>query len=103
MTNNCCKHYCFVKTYVIAQADCPNRMEVPERIVNAKDLSGELLNINHDVLPGWCKYQVQTGEYFFKYGNTQPVYSQGHEKPEKRGKPIPGWFPVWITKIGEWY
>jgi len=108
------------EAYIIGKAECAKREDVPEWIVKTDHLDHECLNPAHgayiaveDVYPGWCKYQIRTdwedcdgestGGYFVEDGGSRPVYSQMHKNPDKRGNPIPGWFPVWIVRKGEWY
>ena len=104
--------------YIIAKSECPNREDVPEYIVTNDNLSLEILDGNNplhtsldEVKEGWCKYQVRTdwengdgepqgGYYVIDGANpTETRYCSG----EKIGKRKPGWFPVWIVRIGEWY
>jgi hypothetical protein len=109
---------CCDEAYIIAKDECPNRDDVPVWIVKTDNLDPECLNSAHgayiaveDVKEGWCKYQVRTdwengdgeplGGYFVVDDSCTPrhLYRSG----DKKGKRIPGWFPVWIVRKGEWY
>ena len=103
---------CDGTAYIIAKDECPNRVDVPEYIVNADGLPLTLLDGNnpdhisiHDVKWGWCKYQVRTD---WENGDGEPMGGYIIEEYEPNtqklnGKRKPGWFPVWILRKGEWY
>ena len=114
---------CDGEAYVIAKRECTDRKGVPKWIVENDNLPPDVMNPDlgehlsvESVSEGWCKYQVRTdwdncdgeptGGYFVHEGAGKPsmsIYSKHHENPEKRGKPKPGWFPVWIVRLGDWY
>ena len=111
--------------YIIAKRECPKRENVPEWIVEKDNLHPNVLNPNipsagvclsvDRVEHGWCKYQVRTdwddgdgdpqGGYYAVEGESRPAesfHSKHHKDPEKHGKTKPGWFPVWIVRLGDW-
>ena len=102
--------------YIIAQDECPNRQDVPAWIVKSDNLHEDVLNPEknpylsvHDVLWGWCKFQVRTdwgdgdgepqGGYFVE--DWELCAAEQHY--QLNGKSMPGWFRVWIIRKGEWY
>ncbi len=112
---------CSGTAYIIARDKCPNREDVPEWIVHADNLSLEVLDGNNphclskdDIKEGWCKYQVRTdwengdgeprgGYYVENKAHTSVPMFQYWQGGTTYSKKSPGWFPVWIVRIGEWY
>ncbi|MDR0905787.1 MAG: hypothetical protein LBN00_06400 [Oscillospiraceae bacterium] len=99
--------------YIIRKDLCPNKAEVPKFIVDKDYLSPECLNpelgahlSEADVISGWCKYQVRT-DWLDGDGTPRGGYVVEDFGSKKRldnsGKNLPGWFEVWIVRVGEWY
>lgn len=114
---------CSGPAYIIAKDECPNIEDVPKYIVEADCLHKSVLEPpDHEhaipcgdtddeylcvscVHQGYCKYQVrcdwdnvdgpQGGYYVTEQDNhpTNPI----------TGRPLTGWFPVWIVRLGLWY
>ena len=89
--------------YIIAKDECPNKEDVPDYICRVDGLSPEC-KPEMVVDEGWCAWQVRTD---WMYGDGEPhgwyVVEKQQKRPARNGKPLPGWFPVWIVRKGEWY
>lgn len=100
--------------YIIAQDQCPKREDVPEWIVSNDNLSLDVLDGNNpshisidDIKDGWCAFQVRS-DWYYDYGDVKPrggyvVADDVRETFRMDGRQKPGWFPVWIVRLGEWY
>lgn len=98
---------CDGEAFVIRKDLCPNREDVPAFIVREDNLHHDCMQgiIDGGIQEGWCKWQVRTD---WENGDGEPmggycVYQHGKEHLDIYGKKKPGWFPVWIIRIGEWY
>lgn len=92
-------------SYIIAVDLCPNKADVPAWIVKADHLDPDVMNSSFksylsadDVLEGWCKFQVRSDWCDY-------VGPRGSYVVELRKHSIehPGWFKVWVIRLGEWY
>lgn len=102
---------CDGEAYIIRKDLCQNREDVPGFILREDNLHDDCarppepyLSVN-DVKDGWCKYQVRTD---WENGDGEPmggycVWEGNGDHLNIYGKTKPGWFPVWIVRIGEWY
>lgn len=95
---------CDGDSYIIAKAECPERENVPDYIINADHLHLDCKD-GMDIEEGWCKFQVRTDR---ENGDGEPrggYVVEQYEPHTKQldGKRKPGWFPVWIVRKGEWY
>ena len=97
--------------YIIAKDECPCREDVPAYIVKEDRLSPDVLNpdLGENLCPeivqdGWCKFQVRSDweNYEGRSGGYVVIVQKDHPR-NMYGKKIPGWFPVWIIRLGEWY
>ena len=105
---------CDGEAYIIRKSIIKNREDVPKWIVENDHLSPEVLNSKYgehlsvdDVKDGWCKWQVRTD---WENGDGSPLggYFVSENPCNERihsisGKRKPGWFEVWIVRVGEWY
>ncbi|MDR1693376.1 MAG: hypothetical protein LBR72_08465 [Oscillospiraceae bacterium] len=111
-TYDCWNYDCDGSAIIIAKDECPNQEDVPAWIVQAYHLDPECLNPKcevhlsaSDVKKGHCKYQVRT-DWENTDGEPCGGYVVEDYEPHTKdlyGKRKPGWFPVWIVRIGEWY
>ena len=112
---------CNGSAYIIARSECLKRDDVPRYIIEADHLHEDCLNPDKgahlsvaDVREGWCKYQCRTdwengdgkpqGGYFVEErAHSEGMYYHYWQGGVNYRKKSPGWFPVWIVRIGEWY
>lgn len=90
--------------FIVAKSEVPEIEAVPAYIVAADHLSPTCAE-GMEVREGWCKWQVRTD---WEGGDGEPrgwyVVEETKRRPTRLdGRPLPGWFPVWIVRVGEWY
>lgn len=94
---------CEGTAYVIAKSEVPERENVAKYIIEEDGLD-PTCGPEMCIREGWCKWQVRTD---WMYGDGVPrggyVVEEGSKRPTKNGKPLPGWFPVWLIRKDEWY
>lgn len=94
---------CEGSAYIVAKAECPDRENVPEYLVNADHLD-PACKPDMKIEDGWCKYQIRSDwencdEPHGGYYVTQCASESKRADSTRKA----GWFPVWIVRKGEWY
>ena len=91
------------EAYIIAKSEC-NGEDVADFICKADGIHPDC-KIAMTVEEGWCKYECRSdwenyeGEQLGGYHAVQV-----RNRPKRAdGRPLPGWFPVWIVRKDEWY
>jgi len=94
------------EAYVIDKDLCPVIADLPSWIIKEDNLHPDCADgIRKDIQDGWCRYECRS-DWEDEDGDPHGGYVVTQCQSETKritGKRKPGYFPVWIIRVGDWY